>query len=129
METKPTFTRVLTLSGIQAISELVNIVAKETGAIEMTDADEDSVGWNDAGPLPMTFGHVRRAVSAVCALAAKGSPVSISSVFEAAEFLCRRLEEFESELEDNEAGRQYYGHVHPAFSRLVGALDEMDDNE
>lgn len=47
---------------------------------------------------------------------------------EAAEFLCQRLEEFERELEDDEVGRQYYGHVHPAFSRLVSALSDVTNH-
>lgn len=49
---------------------LLSIVAEETGAFKMEDADEDSVGWTTEGPLPMTFGHVRRAHAALAALEA-----------------------------------------------------------
>lgn len=55
---------------ISDLRSLLSIVAEETGALKMNDADEDSVGWTTEGPLPMTFGHVRRAHSALAALEA-----------------------------------------------------------
>ncbi len=53
---------------ISDLRSLLSIVAEETGALKMNDADEDSVGWTTEGPLPMTFGHVRRAHAALAAL-------------------------------------------------------------
>ncbi|PZU68164.1 MAG: hypothetical protein DI546_20895 [Rhizobium sp.] len=53
---------------LEDLSALVGIVSDETGALKMSDADEDSVGWNESGPLPMTFGHVRRAHVALSTL-------------------------------------------------------------
>lgn len=55
---------------ISDLRTLLSIVAEETGALKMSDADEDSVGWTTEGQLPMTFGHVRRAHSALAALEA-----------------------------------------------------------
>ena len=55
---------------ISDLRSLLSIVAEETGALKMNDADEDSVGWTTEGPLPMTFGHVRRAHAALAALEA-----------------------------------------------------------
>jgi hypothetical protein len=55
---------------ISDLRDLFSIVAEETGALKMDDADEDSVGWTTEGPLPMTFGHVRRAHTALAALEA-----------------------------------------------------------
>ncbi len=55
---------------ISDLRSLLSIVAEETGALKMNDANEDSVGWTTEGPLPMTFGHVRRAHSALAALEA-----------------------------------------------------------
>lgn len=49
----------------------------------------------------------------------QGQDTAGDRIAEAAEFLCKRLEEFERELEDDDVGREYYGHVHPAFARLV----------
>ncbi len=59
---------------ISDLRSLLSIVAEETGALKMNDADEDSVGWTPEGPLPMTFGHVRRAHAALAALEAALSP-------------------------------------------------------
>lgn len=55
---------------ISDLRDLLSIVAEETGALKMDDADEDSVGWTTEGPLPMTFGNVRRAHTALAALEA-----------------------------------------------------------
>jgi hypothetical protein len=55
---------------IADLRSILSIVAEETGALKMEDADEDSVGWTTEGPLPMTFGHVRRAHAALAALEA-----------------------------------------------------------
>ncbi len=57
-----------TAESISDLRSLLSIVAEETGALKMNDADEDSVGWTTEGPLPMTFGHVRRAHAALAAL-------------------------------------------------------------
>lgn len=59
---------------ISDLRSLLSIVAEETGALKMNDADEDSVGWTTEGPLPMTFGHVRRAHAALAALESALSP-------------------------------------------------------
>ncbi|NTA10439.1 hypothetical protein [Agrobacterium tumefaciens] len=59
---------------ISDLRSLLSIVAEETGALKMNDANEDSVGWTTEGPLPMTFGHVRRAHAALAALEAALSP-------------------------------------------------------
>lgn len=55
---------------ISDLRTLLSIVAEETGALKMSDADEDSVGRTTEGQLPMTFGNVRRAYSALAALEA-----------------------------------------------------------
>ncbi|WP_421365635.1 hypothetical protein [Agrobacterium tumefaciens] len=55
---------------LEDVSALVAIVAKDTGALVMSDQAEYSVGWTTEGPLPMTFGHVRRAHAALAALEA-----------------------------------------------------------
>lgn len=49
-----------------AIDELITMVEKEVGLRPgghcADDPDSESVGWDGKGnPLPMTFGHVRRA--------------------------------------------------------------------
>lgn len=54
---------------------------------------------------------------------------SYFKVIDAAEFLCVRLEEFERNLEDDEVGRDYYGHVHPAFSRLLASISEATNGD
>lgn len=64
---------------LQEIRALVDIVADETGAVSMTDPDEDSVGsWqHEEGKIldmTMTFGHVRRALSAIASLEAEEGP-------------------------------------------------------
>lgn len=59
---------------ISDLRSLLSIVAEETGALKMNDANEDSVGWTTEGPLPMMFGHVRRAHAALAALEAALSP-------------------------------------------------------
>lgn len=50
---------------LENLDALVTIVAKETGALVMSDPDEDSVGSTLEGDLEMTFGHVRRAHQAL----------------------------------------------------------------
>lgn len=40
------------------------------GPTTADDPDEDSVGWDNDGPLPMTFGHIRRAQRALADLLA-----------------------------------------------------------
>jgi hypothetical protein len=67
---------------LSAISDLIDLVAKETGAFDMEDADSDSVGWNEDGPLPMTFGHIRRAKAELDALlsAQKTAPESLAEI-------------------------------------------------
>ncbi|MCZ7929495.1 hypothetical protein [Agrobacterium pusense] len=59
-----------TVESIFDLRSLLSIVAEETGALKMNDADEDCVGWTAEGPRQMTFGHVRRAHSALAALEA-----------------------------------------------------------
>ena len=73
---------------ISDLRSLLSIVAEETGALKMNDADEDSVGWTTEGPLPMTFGHVRRAHSALAAL-----EVALSAVEPVAWLPARRWEQ------------------------------------
>ncbi len=49
---------------MKAISELLDIIEDETGVLGncADDPDDDTVGWDgDGKPLPMTFGHIRRA--------------------------------------------------------------------
>lgn len=48
---------------IGALKALVDIVSSECLSMDtQSDPDEDSVGWTgDGKPLPMTFGHIRRA--------------------------------------------------------------------
>ncbi len=55
---------------LEDLEALVTIVAKDTGALVMSDPDEESVGSTLEGDLEMTFGHVRRAHAAVSALEA-----------------------------------------------------------
>lgn len=46
------------------IESLITLIEKDTGASELCkeEPDEDAVGWDGNGnPLPMTFGHIRRA--------------------------------------------------------------------
>jgi hypothetical protein len=55
---------------LTALEELLSIVEDETG-VNGNCADEpdgESVGWAEDGPLPMTFGHVRRARAALEAM-------------------------------------------------------------
>lgn len=56
---------------VRALEELVALVEADCiGDETADDPDEDSVGWDGSGnPLPMTFGHVRRARAAITALA------------------------------------------------------------
>lgn len=44
-----------------AIEKLVSLVEADTGADNVCWDDAESVGWCEAGELPMTFGDVRRA--------------------------------------------------------------------
>ncbi len=70
---------------IADLRSILSIVAEETGALKMEDADEDSVGWTTEGPLPMTFGHVRRAHAALAALeAALSAAEPVKTPFEVA---------------------------------------------
>lgn len=55
---------------LEDVSALVAIVAKDTGALVMSDPAEDSVGSTLEGDLEMTFGHVRRAHAALSTLEA-----------------------------------------------------------
>lgn len=56
---------------IEPLRQLVDLVAAEClGPSVDSLPDEDSVGWNGDGELPMTFGHVRRAQAAIGALEA-----------------------------------------------------------
>lgn len=55
---------------LEDLDALVTIVAKDTGALFMSDPDEESVGSTLEGDLEMTFGHVRRAHAALSALEA-----------------------------------------------------------
>lgn len=43
-------------------------------------------------------------------------------LYEEAEFLCARLIDLESDILDDEVGRQYYGHVAPSRARLQSIL-------
>ncbi|MBO0134616.1 DUF551 domain-containing protein [Agrobacterium burrii] len=70
---------------ISDLRSLLSIVAEETGALKMDDADEDSVGWTTEGPLPMTFGHVRRAHAALEGLEAALSAAEPVGFFELTE--------------------------------------------
>jgi hypothetical protein len=57
---------------IQALSELVDLVAQDIlGPSVEDEPDNESVGMTIAGPLPMTFGHVRRAQKAIAVLKAE----------------------------------------------------------
>ncbi|WP_142627523.1 DUF551 domain-containing protein [Rhizobium sp. P007] len=70
---------------ISDLRTLLTIVAEETGALKMSDADDDSVGWTSEGPLPMTFGHVRRAHVALASLeAALSAAEPVNTPFEVA---------------------------------------------
>ncbi|WP_025593856.1 hypothetical protein [Agrobacterium tumefaciens] len=70
---------------ISDLRSLLSIIAEETGALKMNDADEDSVGWTTEGPLPMTFGDVRRAHAALAALeAALSAAEPVKTPFEVA---------------------------------------------
>lgn len=53
---------------MEDLDALVTIVANDTGALVMSDPDEDSVGSTLEGDLEMTFGHVRRAHQALSTL-------------------------------------------------------------
>lgn len=55
---------------LEDLNALVAMVAEDTGALVMSDPDEDSVGSTLEGDLEMTFGHVRRAHAALAALQA-----------------------------------------------------------
>lgn len=62
----------MTKEHLDALRELVDIVYDETmGSTATDDPDDESVGWNGEGPLPMTFGHIRRARNAIAALSAE----------------------------------------------------------
>jgi hypothetical protein len=74
-QTPPPSTHVEVSGMTKSLKELVDLVAADTGALAATDADEDSVGWNgDGKPLPMTFGHVRRAAKELEEIAAHPQP-------------------------------------------------------
>lgn len=47
------------------IEALLALVEDETGADDPDLTDDESVGWKGGEPLPMTFGHIRRARAAV----------------------------------------------------------------
>ncbi|POO54343.1 hypothetical protein CPJ18_02275 [Agrobacterium rosae] len=68
---------------LEDLNALVAIVANDTGALVMSDPDEDSVGSTLEGDLEMTFGHVRRAHAAVAdleaALSTDAKPVKPAS--------------------------------------------------
>lgn len=51
------------LKDLTALEELLSIVEDETGVNDncADEPDGEPVGWREDGPLPMTFGHVRRA--------------------------------------------------------------------
>ena len=54
---------------IEPLEALVSIVEEECcGPSTEDDSDDESVGWSADGPLPMTFGHIRRARAALRAL-------------------------------------------------------------
>lgn len=58
---------------MKALNELVEIVESETGVNgNCSDhPDDESVGWaGDGSPLPMTFGHVRRARAEISRMSA-----------------------------------------------------------
>lgn len=57
-------------TALKDLDALVTIVAKDTGALVMSDPDEESVSSTLEGDLEMTFGHVRRAHAAVSAVEA-----------------------------------------------------------
>lgn len=57
-------------NALKALDQLVALVAEDTGALVMSDPDEDSVGYTLEGEMEMTFGHVRRAHSALAVLEA-----------------------------------------------------------
>lgn len=55
---------------ISALEELVKLVEDEaTGETTAQEPDDESIGWDSNGPLPMTFGHIRRARAELDALA------------------------------------------------------------
>ncbi|AUQ71059.1 hypothetical protein [Phaeobacter inhibens] len=55
---------------LTALEELLTIIEDETGVngICADEPDDGSVGWLEDGPMPMTFGHVRRARAALDAM-------------------------------------------------------------
>jgi hypothetical protein len=48
---------------MKAIEELIALIENDVGLNGncKDEPDDDCVGWNAKGPMPMTFGHVRRA--------------------------------------------------------------------
>lgn len=51
------------MTDLTAIEELIALVEDDVGLNGNCndEPDDDCVGWNAKGPMPMTFGHVRRA--------------------------------------------------------------------
>lgn len=63
------------MTRFDALEALVSLVEDETGAntICSDEPNDGAVGWNgDGSPLPMTFGHVRRAREELDALKKEG---------------------------------------------------------
>jgi hypothetical protein len=57
-----------------AMQELLDIIESEVGLTGTCadEPDDQSIGWDgDGKPLPMTFGHIRRARAEADAVAAK----------------------------------------------------------
>lgn len=47
-----------------ALEDLLDVTDSDDETT-INEPDEDSIGWNGDGPLPMTFGHIRRAKKAL----------------------------------------------------------------
>lgn len=48
---------------LQPLEELIQFIESDVGLTGSCrdEPDSESVGWSEDGPMPMTFGHVRRA--------------------------------------------------------------------
>jgi hypothetical protein len=64
---------------------------------------------------------------AITAWNTRAQPEIITALAEQGRFLIDRLEEFETELLDDEVARQFFGHVTPALARFSDTVAKLEN--
>jgi hypothetical protein len=99
----------------------IRAVLADTPELNMSNFDSDQVAALNNGMIEVY--HIVEAT-----LATRTDSQSTDAVVDDARFLCERVRELETDMEDGVVASNYYGHVIPALARMESTLAALTSN-